>query len=128
MTAVLGPELDLFLRGIGRDLEGKIHLEEPYVDKRTIIHAVREQNNVILTLQERILRMNEIEEGMQKTLDLLQRKVTYFETYTKKVDKIEEILSEKIPLVDKMNEVIQEHDTTIDGISFCGSNILFWYS
>lgn len=118
MAAVLGPELDLFLRGIGQELKGKTQLEEPHVDKRTIIRAVREQNNVIITLQERILRMKEIEEGMQKTLDLLQEKVTYFETYTKKVDKIEEILSVKIPLVDKMNEVIQDHDTAIDCISF----------
>ena len=29
MTAVLGPELDIFLRGIGTELKGKTHLEEP---------------------------------------------------------------------------------------------------
>ena len=130
MAAVLGPELDLFLRGIGKDLKGKTQLEEPHVDKRTIIHAVREQNNVILTLQEKILRMAEVEKGMQKTLNLLQQKVTYFESYTKKVDKIEEMLSEKIPLLNKMNKVVQDHDVAIDGISFKlkeQTNLLFTF-
>ncbi len=113
-AAILGPELDHYLRNIGEELKGKTQLEEPYVDKRTIVHAVREQNKVILTLQGRILQMEEIEKGMQKNIDYLLQRVEYFEKYTKKVDEIDDLLSEKIPLLDKIYTEVQRHDTSID--------------
>ena len=116
MAIVLGPELDVFLRGIGEDLKGRTRLDEPYVDKKIIIRAVSEQNKVILTMQERILQMQKIEEGMQRRLDSLQEKVDCFEHYTKKVDAIENVLDEKIPLLNKVNKVVQDHDSAIDSI------------
>ena len=37
---VLGLELDLTIRGIGEELKGWTHMGEPYVAKKTILHAV----------------------------------------------------------------------------------------
>ena len=48
--AVLGLELNLTLRGIGDELKGRTHLNEPYVAEKTILHAIRRQNEVILAL------------------------------------------------------------------------------
>jgi hypothetical protein len=117
MALVLGPELDVFLRGIGEDLKGKTILEEPYVEKKTIVRAVSEQNKVILALQAQFLQMQEIERVMQRKLEMMQEKVTYLEKYTEKVDDIEGILREKIPLVDKIDEVVKEHDAALDQVS-----------
>ena len=55
--AVLGLELDLTLQGIGEELKGRTHLDEPYVAKKTVLHAVQQQNEVILALQANILDM-----------------------------------------------------------------------
>jgi hypothetical protein len=112
MAVVLGPELDGFLRGIGDDLKGKTKVN--YVDQDTLIRACSAQNKVILLLQEQILRMQETERGIQRTLNVLGERVNYFEKYTKKVDDIEDVMMEKIPLVDKMNEVVKCHDVTIE--------------
>ena len=48
--AVLGPELELTLRGIGEDLKGRTHLYKPYEANKTILHAVWRQNEVIMAL------------------------------------------------------------------------------
>ena len=53
--AVLGLELDLTLWGIGDELKGPTHLDEPCVAKKTILYAVRRQNEMILSLQAKIL-------------------------------------------------------------------------
>ena len=63
------------LRGIGKDLKGWTHLEKPYVAKKTILHAVRRQNEVILALQAKILDMAKIEAGLQITMNALQKEV-----------------------------------------------------
>ena len=63
--AVLGLELDLMLRGIGEELKGQTHLDEPYVAKKTILHAARRQNELIPVLQAKILKMAKIEAGFQ---------------------------------------------------------------
>ena len=73
--AVLGLELDLTIRGIGEDLKCRTHLDEPYVAKKTILHAVRSQNEVILALQAKILDMEKIEAGLQLTMNDLQKEV-----------------------------------------------------
>jgi hypothetical protein len=117
MAIVLGPELDHFLRGIGDDLKGKTILEEPHVDKKTIVRAVSEQNKVILALQSQILRMKEIEQTMQQQLSIMQDKVTGLEKYTRKVDDIEGIMREKIPLVDKIDRRVKDHSMVIEEIS-----------
>ncbi len=112
MAVVLGPELDGFLRGIGEDLKGKTKVN--YVDQETLIRACSAQNKVILLLQEQMLRMQEVERGMQRSLATLEDKVSSFEKYIKKVDDIEDVLMEKIPLVDKMNEVVKDHNIRIE--------------
>ena len=118
MALVLGPELDRTLRNLGEELKGRTHLEEPHVDKKTIIRAVREQNGVILTLQERILKMEETEETMRRTLGMLQERVDRFENYYgEKVDKIERVLAEKVPVVDQMSRDVREHGDVLQRVS-----------
>ena len=73
--SVLGLELDLALQGIGENLKGRTHLEKPYVAKKTILHAVWRQNEVILAMQEKILDMAKIEAGLQLTMIVLQKGV-----------------------------------------------------
>ena len=73
--AVLGLELDLTLWGIGEEIKGRTHLDEPYVAKKTILHAVRRQNEVILALQTKILDMENIEAGLQLTMNALHKEV-----------------------------------------------------
>ena len=63
------------LRGIGEELKCRTHLDKPYVAKKTILHAVRRQNEVILALQEKILYMANIEAGLQLTMNALQKEV-----------------------------------------------------
>ena len=54
------------LRGIGEDLKGRTHLDKPYVAKKTILHAVRRQNELIPALQEKILYALQKEVGASK--------------------------------------------------------------
>ena len=72
---VLVFELDLAIRGIGEELKGQTHLDKPYVANKTILHAVRRQNEVILAMQEKILDMAKIEAGLQLTMNALQKEV-----------------------------------------------------
>ena len=69
--AVLGLELDLTLHGIGGELKVWTHLEETYVAKKTILHAIWRQNEVILALRGNILDMEKIEAGLQLTMNTL---------------------------------------------------------
>ena len=73
--AILYLDLDLTLRGIGGELKGRTHLDEPCVAKKTILHAVRRQNEVILDLQAKILDMENIGAGLQLTVNALQKGV-----------------------------------------------------
>ena len=73
--AVLGLELDLTLRGIGEELKGCTHLDDPYVAKKTILRVFRQQNEVILALQAKILDMENIESGIQLNMNALQKEV-----------------------------------------------------
>ena len=72
---VLGLERDLKLWGIGEELKGRAHLDKPYVAKKTILHAVRRQNEVILALQDKIFYMAKIEASLQLTMNTLQKEV-----------------------------------------------------
>ena len=72
---VLGLDLELTLRELGEYLKGRTHLDEPYVAKKTILHAVRRQNEVILALQAKMLDMAKIDSGLQLTMDALQKEV-----------------------------------------------------
>lgn len=110
MAVVLGPELDLFLKGLGDDLKGRTQLDEPYVDKKTIVRSVREQNNVLLVFQQRILELEEKEKAFLATVNALQDRVCHLERYTEKVDRIEDTLEawkEKIALVDDIADKVQ---------------------
>ena len=110
MAIVLGPELDLFLREIGEDLRGKTILEEPYVDRKTILRALKEQNKVILALQQHILEMKDVEERMQEKLERMEEKVISLEKYSSKVDKM-------VPFVERLNENVNDHVGAIVQIS-----------
>ena len=57
IIAVLGLELYLTIQSIGEELKGQTHLDEPYVAKKTILHAIRRKNEVIMALQAKILVM-----------------------------------------------------------------------
>ena len=61
---VLDLERELTLRDIGEELKGRTHLYKPYVAKKTILCAIRRQNEVILDLQAKILY------ALQKSGDL----------------------------------------------------------
>ena len=63
---VLSLKQDLELRGIGEELKGRTHLDKPYVAKKTILHAVRRQNELILALQAKILYALQKEVGSSK--------------------------------------------------------------
>ena len=67
----MGLEMELTLRGIWEELNGQTHLEKPNVANKTILHAVRRQNEVILSLQAKILDMAKIEAGIQLTINAL---------------------------------------------------------
>ena len=72
---VLVLELDLTLRGIEEEIKGWTHLEKPYVVKKTILHVIRRQNEVILALQAKILDMANIDSELQLTMNALQKEV-----------------------------------------------------
>lgn len=63
----LGPEVDARLEDIGDALEGKKVLDEPYVDKKTILLALKEQNKVIRMLQMAFVKNNEKLEAIEET-------------------------------------------------------------
>lgn len=115
MAVVLGPELDVFLRNIGQDLKGKTKIN--YVDPDTLLNAVSYQNKVILTLQENILRMQEREVKMQQSILKLEGKMVEFDESVKRIEYMESVLSEKMPLLDKLNEVVHDHHCKLDLMS-----------
>ena len=43
--------------------------------KKTILHAVRRQNEVILALQAKILYMTMLEAGLQRTMNAIEKEV-----------------------------------------------------
>ena len=57
------------LWGIGEYIKGQTHLDKPYVAKKTILQAVRRQNEVILALQANILYIAKIKAGLQLTMN-----------------------------------------------------------
>ena len=71
--AVLGLEMVLTLRVIWEEIKGHNYLDKPYVAKKTILHAVQWQNEVILALQAKILDMAKSEAGLQLIMDALQK-------------------------------------------------------
>ena len=56
----------LTLRGIGEELKGRTHLNKPHVAKKTILHAVWRQNELILAPQTKILHALQKEVGASK--------------------------------------------------------------
>ena len=64
--AVLGLEMNLTLRGIGEELKVQTHLDKPCVAKKTILHTVRRQNEVILTCRRRYIYALQKEVGVSK--------------------------------------------------------------
>lgn len=94
----LGPEVDMRLEDIGDALEGKKVLDEPYVDKKTILTALKEQNKVIRMLQMAFMksqeRMEFIEETFKTqttTIKSLEGKFEYFERSAEKIEEMESV-------------------------------------
>ncbi len=108
MAIVLGPDINTFLLGIGEELKGKP--KPNYVDTDTIVRALSAQNQVILLLQERLRDF----EKMKEQISVLEEKVEYCEGYTRKVDDIENVLADKIPLLDEIDGVVKLHESCID--------------
>eukprot|EP00520_Triparma_pacifica_P006144 CAMPEP_0118652410 /NCGR_PEP_ID=MMETSP0785-20121206/11301_1 /TAXON_ID=91992 /ORGANISM="Bolidomonas pacifica, Strain CCMP 1866" /LENGTH=789 /DNA_ID=CAMNT_0006544921 /DNA_START=126 /DNA_END=2492 /DNA_ORIENTATION=+ len=117
----LGPEVDMRLEDIGDALEGKKVLDEPYVDKKTILTALKEQNKVIRMLQMAFHKNNErmqvIEETFKvqtTTIDQLKGKVEYIERTVEKVEELESItesFQQKIVTMDDtIGKVAQQGD------------------
>ena len=112
-SSVLGLELDLMLRGIGEELKGRTHLDEPYVAKKTILHAIRRKNEVILALQAKILEMVEIEAGLQLTMNDLQKEVRALRKTAEKVGDMDAMLKVKILILNQLNETVDVHGEAI---------------
>ena len=115
--ALLGLNLEFTLRGIGGELKDWNHMDEPYVAKKTILHSVRRQNEVILALQAKILEMAEVEAGLHLTLNNLQKEVRAFRKTTKKVNDMDAMLKEKIPILNRLNETVDMHGEAIARVS-----------
>ena len=63
------------LRGIGEELKGCTHMDKPYMAKKTILHAVQRQNEVILALYAKILDMEKIEARLHLAMNAFQKGV-----------------------------------------------------
>ena len=110
MKLALGQELDDFLGELGDALKGKRQLDEPYVDKRTIIRALRDQNEVIRILQEKLVentgKVSILEKSFQdhdNVISSLCTRVDSFQKTIAKVDVMENIIAswrEKIEFLD----------------------------
>ena len=114
---VLGLDLDLTLLGIGEELEGWTHLDEPYVAKKTILRAVRRQNEVILALQAKLLEIAYIEDGLQIAMNDLQKEVGALQKTAKKVDNMDVMLKVKIPILNHLNKTVDVHGEEIARVS-----------
>ena len=115
--AVLGHDLDLTLQGIGDKIKGKTHLDKPYVAKKTILHSVWQQNEVILALQAKILEMAEIEAGLQLTMNNLQKEVGAFQNIAEKVKDMDAMLKVKTPILNQPNKTDDMHREAIARVS-----------
>ena len=76
------------LRGIGGGFKGRTHLENSYVAKKTILHAVRRQNEV----------------GV-------------FRKTAEKVDYMDAMLKVKIPILNHLNGTVDVHGEAITRVS-----------
>ena len=85
--------------------------------KKTILHAVRRQNEVILTLQAKILEMTEIEAGLQITMNDLHKEVGAFRKTDEKVDNMDAMLKVKIPILNQLNDKFDVHGEAIARVS-----------
>ena len=115
--AVLGLDLDLMPQCIWEDLKGQTHLDKKYVAKKTILHAVWRQNEVILALQAKILEMEDIEAGLQLTMRDLQKEVGALQNTVKKVEKMDAMLKVKILILNQLNEMVDMHKEAIARVS-----------
>ena len=105
------------LRGIGEELKGQTHLDEQYVAKKTILHAVRRQNEVILALQAKLLEIAYIEDGLQIAMNDLQKEVGALQKTAKKVDNMDVMLKLKIPILNHLNKTVDVHREAIAQVS-----------
>ena len=118
MTSLsLGPAVDSRLEDIGDALEGRKVLEEPYVDKKTILRALKEQNQVIRMMQMAFFksaeRMEQIEETFRaqtETIGQLKGKVEFFERSLEKIEEMESV-------AENFKEKMVTFDETISNVA-----------
>ncbi|GMI27731.1 hypothetical protein TrRE_jg783, partial [Triparma retinervis] len=123
----LGPEVDARLEDIGDALEGKKVLDEPYVDKKTILLALKEQNKVIRMLQMAFVKNNEKLEAIEETfkvqatnIEQLKGKVGHIERTVEKVEELEsitEIFKEKLTTFDTTIESVKQQGDMVATMS-----------
>jgi uncharacterized coiled-coil protein SlyX len=96
--SVLGPDTDMLLEGLGDALEGKKVLEEPYVDKQTMVRALREQNQIIRMMhlaffknEERMTEMEKIVSTQAETIVQMKAQVLSFQDAVEKVEDMEQV-------------------------------------
>ncbi|GMH90511.1 hypothetical protein TrST_g8993 [Triparma strigata] len=111
----MGPETDSRLEDIGDALEGKKVLQEPYVDKKTILMALKEQNAVIRMMQMAFFqnqeRMQTIEETFKvqtETINQLKGKVEYFETAVEKIEDMEAKTADFTQKMETFDDVVNK--------------------
>ena len=68
MSLSLGPETDSRLESLGDALLGKKVLDEPYVDPKVILRALRDQNEIIRLLQVQVLKSEQRFLALEATL------------------------------------------------------------
>ena len=105
------------IRIIGEELKGYTHRDKPYVAKKTILHAVWRQNEVILAPQAKILEMVDIEARIQLTMNDLQKEVRAFGKTAKKVENMNVMLKVKMPILNRLNETVDVHGEAITQVS-----------
>ena len=84
---------------------------------KTILHAVRRQNEVILTLQAKIMEMTDIKAGLQITMNDLHKEVGAFRKTAEKVDTMDAMLKVKIPILNQLNDTFEVHGEAITRVS-----------
>ena len=114
-SSKLGQEWDSRLEDIGDALEGKKILDEPYVDKKTILTALKEQNAVIRMMQMAFFqsteRMRNIEETFKvqtETIAQLKGKVEYFERSVEKIEEMEEMTATFNSKMETFDDVVNK--------------------
>jgi len=117
MTLIIGPQLDVVLQTVKNDLKGKTQLDKPYVCNETLLHAVRQQNDILhlmqTTIYSHVNKLHSIESAMEhqsKEIMTLKEKLKGLQRYTEKVDSMGTTMNswkKKIELIDQLEKCVE---------------------